>query len=100
MLTELCPNNIAEYNALIIGPQIAKDLRVKYLKVYGDSKLVVNQVKGQYDIINEDLISHHQAAIFLAKKFRGFFIYYVSQKHNTHVDALASLVATLALHPR
>ena len=41
-LTESCSNNVAEYNALLIGLQIAKELRVQYLEAYDDSKLIVN----------------------------------------------------------
>ena len=41
------PNNVAEYNALLIGMQIADEISVKNLKVYADSKLIVNQVCGE-----------------------------------------------------
>ena len=36
-LTEQCSNNVAEYNALLVGIQIAKELEVQYLEAYGDS---------------------------------------------------------------
>ena len=49
-LTEPCTNNVAEYNALLIGMQLAKEIGVKYLEAYGDSKLVVNQVRGKYKV--------------------------------------------------
>ena len=45
-LTESCSNNVAEYNALMIGMQITDEIGVKNLKAYGDSKLIVNQVHG------------------------------------------------------
>ena len=41
-LTEQCSNNLAEYNALLIGMQIADEIGVKNLEAYGDSKLIVN----------------------------------------------------------
>ena len=41
-LTESCSNNVAEYNALLIGMQIAVDNGVKNLEACGDSKLIVN----------------------------------------------------------
>ena len=40
-----CTNNIAEYEACILGLEAAIDLRVKYLEVFGDSTLVICQVK-------------------------------------------------------
>ncbi|KAL0418920.1 UNVERIFIED_CONTAM: hypothetical protein Sradi_1305500 [Sesamum radiatum] len=42
-LTENCSNNVAEYQALILGLEIAIDAKQLPLKVYGDSQLVVNQ---------------------------------------------------------
>ena len=41
-LTESCSNNVAEYNALLIGMQIADKIGIKNLEAYGDSKLIVN----------------------------------------------------------
>ena len=45
-LTEPCSNNVAEYNALLIGMQITDEIGIKNLEVYSDSKLIVNQVRG------------------------------------------------------
>jgi len=45
-LTELCSNNVAEYNALLIGMQIADDIGIKILEAYGNSNLIINQVRG------------------------------------------------------
>jgi len=38
-------------------------MRVEYLEAYGDSKLIINQIKGEYEVHHEDLIPYHQAAI-------------------------------------
>ena len=45
-LTELCSNNIAKYNALLIGMQLTEEIGVKNLKANSDSKLIINQVRG------------------------------------------------------
>ena len=47
-------HNVAEYNALLIGLQLAHGMGVRYLEAYGDSKLVINQVKGEYEVRHED----------------------------------------------
>ncbi|KAG5542294.1 hypothetical protein RHGRI_021979 [Rhododendron griersonianum] len=41
-------NNQAEYEALIIGLEIAKELNIRHLNVIGDSQLVIRQVMGEY----------------------------------------------------
>ena len=70
---------------------------VQYLEAYGDSKLIVNQIKREYEVHHEDLIPYHHAVIQLANTFDGFYISHVSRLQNTKADALAALVATLAL---
>ncbi|XP_070041067.1 uncharacterized protein [Nicotiana tomentosiformis] len=39
-LTQLCSNNVAEYQALIVGLEIAVDIKQFPLQVFGDSQLV------------------------------------------------------------
>jgi len=70
---------------------------VQYLEAYSYSKLLVNQVKGEYEIRYEDLIPYHHATIKLVDSFYGFYIRHVSRLLNTKVDALAALRATVVL---
>jgi len=70
---------------------------LQYLEPYSDSKLIVNQIKGEYEVRHEDLIPYHQAAIKLANTFDGFYISHMSRLQNTLANALAALAATLAL---
>ena len=58
-LTKSCSNNVAEYNALLIGLQIAHGMGVRYLEAYSDSKLIINQVKGEYEVRHEDLVPYY-----------------------------------------
>ena len=39
-------NNTAEYEALIQGLKKAIEFKVRYLKVFGDSKIIVKQVRN------------------------------------------------------
>ena len=42
-----CMNNMAEYEACALRIQVAIDFNFKLLKVYGDSALVIHQVRGK-----------------------------------------------------
>ncbi|XP_020263326.1 uncharacterized protein LOC109839307 [Asparagus officinalis] len=95
-LTELCTNNVAEYNALLTGLELAKELGIKCLEAYGDSQLIVKQMTGEYEVRNDDLIPLHKVAIKLVESFESFCIEHVLRSKNTHADALASLAANLA----
>jgi len=96
-LTEPCSNNVAEYNALLIGMQFADEIGVKNLEAYGDSKLIVSQVRGEYEVRHEDLILYYNATVCMAERFTNFYIDHVPRRQNAHADALASLAASLAL---
>jgi ribonuclease HI len=41
-----CTNNMAEYEALLQGLRKALDLNIQNLTVFGDSEIVVRQVKN------------------------------------------------------
>ncbi|XP_050915606.1 uncharacterized protein LOC127130681 [Lathyrus oleraceus] len=41
-----CTNNMEEYEACIYGLEATVDLRIKIFEVYGDSALIISQVKG------------------------------------------------------
>jgi len=60
-LTEPCSNNVAEYIVLLIGMQIADD-----------SKLIVNQVRGEYDVRHEDLVPYFNATVSMAERLETF----------------------------
>ena len=47
---------------------------VQYLEAYRASKLIVNQIKREYEVRHKDLIPYNQAAIKLANTFDGFYL--------------------------
>jgi len=56
VLSQLCSNNVAEYQALILDLQMALEMGIKDLDVYGDSQLLINQLLKEYEVKKEDLI--------------------------------------------
>ena len=55
-------NNVAEYQALLAGLEIALDRGVERLDVFLDSELVVRQVNGEYKVKDAGLKPLHQQA--------------------------------------
>jgi ribonuclease HI len=45
---KVCSNNQVEYEALVLGLEILLQMGIKNVTVFGDSQLVINQVKRQY----------------------------------------------------
>ncbi|XP_024196030.1 uncharacterized protein LOC112199214 [Rosa chinensis] len=96
-LGELCSNNVAEYQALIVGLQTAAEMKISNLEVYGDSKLVVDQLLTVYEVKKEDLVPYFRLATQLLKGFDVVTLTHVPRKENQTAEALANLAATLAL---
>ncbi|XP_057249308.1 uncharacterized protein LOC130590775 [Beta vulgaris subsp. vulgaris] len=97
MLTQLCSNNMAEYQALIIGLQMAIEMGLRDLDIHGDSQLVLKQLSGEYEVKKNDLIPCQRQASQLLDKLDTVKLEHVPRSANKMADALAGLAATLAL---
>ena len=62
-------NNEAEYEALLIGLRNALHLDARRLLVFYDSKLVINQLKGEYAAKNGRIAAYMKTANSLLVKF-------------------------------
>ncbi|KAL0463428.1 UNVERIFIED_CONTAM: hypothetical protein Slati_0230400 [Sesamum latifolium] len=94
-LTQNCSNNAAEYQALILGLEMAVDIKQLHLKVFGDSKLVINQLLGLYEVKKPELFSYFSYAQRLIGWLGDVEIEHVPRKNNKQADALAKLASTL-----
>ncbi|KAM1192776.1 hypothetical protein ACFX2G_013325 [Malus domestica] len=79
---ELCSNNIVEYQALIIGLQMVIDMEITMLEVYGDSKLIINQLLIEYKVRKNDLVPYFRLATQLLQTFKAMTLEHVPRKEN------------------
>lgn len=82
-------NNIAEYSGLIMGLEKAKKMGIVELNVYGDSMLVIKQMKGEYKVKAPVLIPLHARAKELTKNIKIVFQHIYRDK-NARADELAN----------
>ena len=94
-LLERCSNNVAEYQALIMGMELARELAIRRLEVRGDSLLIVNQMNNVYEVRKPDLVPYHRREKSLAHAFTYFNIEHVPRGNNARADALAWLAASM-----
>jgi acyl dehydratase/ribonuclease HI len=83
-------NNVAEYYALIAALDYAAANGIRRLRVYGDSQLIVNQIKGLYKVKHPDLRPLHERAKKQAATLEFFSIQYVPREQNQDADDLAN----------
>ena len=88
MLEFECMNNEAEYEVVIQGLELVKDMNIKSLSIFGDLDLVVNQVKNRYGIKKCRLKAYAKKFWDLIDHFKAFNITFIHREKNHKVDSL------------
>ena len=66
-----CTNNMAEYEALLLGLQLIRDLGATKVSILGDSDLIIQQMKGNFVTNDNRLRAYRKAAIEILNTFLG-----------------------------
>jgi len=82
-------NNQAEYQALIKGLELLREVRADAVEIFGDSMLVINQLAGSYECRSEVLITCYERSMQLLKEFKDFRLEHVPRLHNEKANRLA-----------
>lgn len=83
-------NNVAEYRGLIAGLEAAAALDADDVAVSMDSKLVVEQMSGRWQVKHPDLIPLNREAVALARRFGRVSYTWIPRAQNSHADRLAN----------
>ena len=94
----LATNNEAEYEALLEGMAMVRRMGGKSIRLFLDSRLIVDQVKGEFEAKNERMQRYHSQVKCLQLKFDSFNLLHVSRSGNAHADSLVMLATSSAQH--
>jgi ribonuclease HI len=83
-------NNVAEYRALLLGLQRARELGASEVEVVGDSELICKQVQGIYKVRKDDLRPLHREAVEAMRAFEHASMRTVPREQNARADALVN----------
>jgi ribonuclease HI len=83
-------NNVAEYRALLLGLEHARELGAAEVEVVGDSELIVKQVRGIYKVKHEAMRSLHREALAALGTFEKWSLRTVPRAQNAQADALVN----------
>jgi probable phosphoglycerate mutase len=89
-------NNVAEYRGLIAGLQAAAELGATSVAVRMDSKLVVEQMSGRWQVKHEGLRPLAREAAALRDRFDAITFEWIPRERNKHADRLANEAMDLA----
>jgi ribonuclease HI len=85
-----CTNNMAEYEALILGLKTLKELGARRIVVHGDSELIINHVKGIYQSKHPRLRSYRNLVLDLLEEFSEYNLSVIRRGKNEIADALVT----------
>ena len=75
-------NNMAEYEVCTLGIQAAIDFKVKLLKVYRDSALVIHQLRGEWKTKDHKLIPYQAYIWKLIEYFDDISFHHIPKEEN------------------
>ena len=85
---------MAEYESLVHGVRVAKEIGIRRILCYVDSNLVVQQCTGTWDAKDENMARYR----FLVQQLSGFFegceFHHIPRAENEASDALSKLGST------
>ncbi|VVA37730.1 Hypothetical predicted protein, partial [Prunus dulcis] len=91
-----CTNNVAEYEAFIMGLSTAREMGAERVKVIGDSNLVLSQLQGSFAVKEATLALYRTAAERLINSFKQVVMEHIPGVTNRYADALATLGSKLS----
>ena len=87
-------NNEAEYETLLKGMTMVQRMGGKSIKLFSDSRLVVGQVRGEFEAKDEMMQGYLNQVKCMQLKFDSFDLLHIPRSGNVHADSLAMLATS------
>ena len=89
-----CTNNIAEYEALMLGLKLLKKVGAKQIMVRSDSEFIIKQIKGEYVAKHPRLRAYRNVVLDALQCFTKIDLQVTPRGQNILVDGLATSTTT------
>jgi ribonuclease HI len=83
-------NNVAEYRAVLLGLELARDLGASSVEVVNDSELVARQIEGRYKVKNAGLKPLYLETMNALREFGEWSVRSVRRESNERADELVN----------
>ena len=81
---------------MLIGMAMVQRIGGNSVKVFSDSRLVVDQVKWEFEAKDERMQGYLSQVKYLQLKFDSFDLLHIPRNGNAHADSLAMLATSSA----
>jgi ribonuclease HI len=89
-------NNVGEYSGLLLAIQTAKELNVEVLHIRSDSRLIVEQTKGNWRCKDKNLRQLRDQARIEAEFLYEISLEWIPREENQKADELCRMVVKAA----
>ena len=86
-----CTNNAAEYEALLHGLRMAKEMNLSRVRCFVDSDLLAQQISGTWDSKDPLMAAYRREVDAIAGQFKGYQVEHIDRRKNEAADALSRL---------
>ncbi|XP_027356898.1 uncharacterized protein LOC113866216 [Abrus precatorius] len=86
-------NNQAEYEALLVGLRLAKEMRVKCITGWSDSKIMAEQVNDTYQVRDSIMLKYYQEFKKIKDEFDEVCVRHTPRNMNERANRLARLAS-------
>ncbi|GKV11062.1 hypothetical protein SLEP1_g22348 [Rubroshorea leprosula] len=93
-------NNMVEYEALLLGLQLAFELKISAIQVYSDSQLVVNQINSICEVVDTVMMKYVTLVAELKCRFQRFYLSKIPRTENEQADSLSKFASDSSLSSR
>ena len=83
-------NNVAEYRALLLGLELARELGAEEVEVINDSELIARQIGGEYKVKHAGLKPLFSEAMRELRGFHKWAVRPVRREQNARADELVN----------
>jgi len=83
-------NNVAEYRAVLLGLELARDLGAEEVEVVNDSELVARQIGGEYKVKHPGLKHLFTETMRELRRFHKWSVRPVRREQNVRADELVN----------
>jgi ribonuclease HI len=83
-------NNVAEYRAMLLGIELARELGATEVELIGDSELIVKQVRGDYKVKQAHLRPLRAEVVAALEGLKAWSMRNVPRAENARADELVN----------
>jgi ribonuclease HI len=83
-------NNVAEYRAVLLGLELARELGAEEVEVINDSELIARQIGGEYRVKHAGLRPLFTETMESLRGFHKWSVRPVRREHNARADELVN----------